>query len=516
MKKIGFIYLCALLFSFAFVSCDNGENVDEDLNVYSYSEISDLDISLLDIQDYVTGYFTIEASGNWTVSSTQMAWVKFSKSVDGEFFEDVTGGKGVDTVYVRISNDARGFDVTSADIKLFAGGEEYIVASVQRPGKEWLTITDKNGDVVKALEIGNNATEWFAINAPFVVGIVEKPEWILEPVFENDGYRLTVGSTDEALMNEVLQNPLEGTLLISDETMTYQCSVPVKYSGMDSTIVEISGDSPWNWLASIDGKELKSKQATDSVVIKNSLEMNVVCRNNAYTIVFAEEVDSMLYPKSADEAWIGAVRDASNPRKVTVTVDASESPSPRSGYLFAVPDALYDSFNTALALNDSTTVFLNEYERYVLAQVEQRDSGFDVYLLEDETETRISCEIDETADYYIYVATNYFCGTAPDVSACNVEYGKEYIINTKLTATDWKPKNFDLFALYDIKGEIKIQKSKWVPELEGVLGEDGYYKILVTIPNASWFEKNNCDSTVGIRLHTSEMVNLKALVFKVQ
>lgn len=507
MKKSSFIYLFVALLSVGFIACNETEIDNEQLQEISFSEVSELDMDLLDSVGFATGYFTLEANGEWLVSSDQMTWVTFSKSFDGEYYADVAGNKGSNTVYVRISNNGRGYNGDKASIKLIADGKEYVVSTVERPGKKWLNIVDINGAVVDAIEIGYSATEWFSFKAPFDCGIIEWPEWLEEPVFENDGYRFSVVADDE-----LLQNPLEGTLLVSDITKNLQCNVSVKYIGMDPTAMEITGDTPWNWLASMNGKELKSKQTLDSVVVKASLEMNVVCRNNAYSIIFAEEVDSVLYPKNADEAWIKAVCDENNPKAVTVTVDAASSSTSRSGYLFAVPEAVCDSFNIALALQDSTNVFVDKYQKYVLAQVEQRDAGFDVYLVEENGETRIPCEVDESADYYVIVASNYFSGTAPDVSACNVKPEKEYIINTKLTEEEWSPKNF---ALFDINGE-EIRTKTWIPEKKGVLGDDGYYRINITVPEASWFEENEIDKNVVLRLYTPDIVNIKALVLRVQ
>ena len=508
MKKSNFIYLFVALLSVGFIACNETEIGNEQLQEISFSEVSELDMDLLDSVGFASGYFTLEANGEWLVSSDQMTWVTFSKSLDGEYYADVAGNKGSDTVYVKISNNGRGYNGDKANIKLIANGEEYVVSTVERPGKKWLNITDSNGATVEAVEIGYSATGWFSFKAPFDCGIIEWLEWLEEPVFENDGYRFSVVADEE-----LLQNPQEGVLLVSDITKTLQCNIPVKYIGMDPTVMEITGDSPWNWLASIDGKELKSKQTLDSVVIKANLEMNVVCRNNAYSIIFAEEVDSVLYPKNADEAWIKGVCDENNPKAVTVTVDAAESGASRSGYLFAVPEAVCDSFNLSLALSDSTNVFVDKYQKYVLAQIEQRDGGFDVYRVDESGETRIQCEIDESADYYIIVASNFFSGTAPDVSACNVELGKSYVINTKLTEAEWSPTNF---ALFDINGE-EIRIKTWIPEKKGVLGDDGYYRINITVPeDASWFEENEIDKDVVLRLYTPDIVNIKALVLRVQ
>lgn len=514
MKKIGFIYLFVTLLSFALVACTYNDFVSDEPKEYSFSEINGselqgVDMTLIDDMEFVTGHFTFDAPGTWRVSSDQETWITFSKELDGDYWADIEGNAENNIVYVRISDAGRGYITEKANIKFETNGKEYTVAVVERPGKKWLTILDKDGGAVDFIEIDYSATAWYSFNAPFDCGIVKFPEWIVEPSYENDGYRFSIIDS-----LDLLQNPLEGELVVSDKTMAIQKTIPVKYWGMDPAAMEIAGDTPWNWLASIDGKELKSKQTLDSVVIKANLEMSVVCRNNAYSLVFAEEVDSILYPKNIEDAWIKATHIDNDPRRVSVSVDAAETNDSRTGYLFAVPDAVCESFMVSLDLRDSTNVFVDKYQKYVLAQVEQRDSGFDVFLVDDgtETETKIPCSVDESADYYIIVSSNYFSGTAPDVTACNVELGKTYVINTKLTEDEWEGN----FALLDINGE-EVRIRTWIPKQKAVLDEDGYYKITVTIPeDAEWFEENEIAKDVVLCLRTPDIVNIKALVFRVQ
>jgi hypothetical protein len=69
--------------------------------------------------------------------------------------------------------------------------------------------------------------------------------------------------------------------------------------------------------------------------------------------------------------------------------------------------------------------------------------------------------------------------------------------------------------LFDINGE-EIRTKTWIPEKKGVLGDDGYYRINITVPEASWFEENEIDKDVVLRLYTPDIVNIKALVLRVQ
>ena len=217
-----------------------------------------------------------------------------------------------------------------------------------------------------------------------------------------------------------------------------------------------------------------------------------------------------MYPKAADDAWIKATR---NGNKVSVTVDASETDFPRSGYLFAVPEVLRDSFD----IIDSTKNILDKYESCVLVQMEQRAAGFKVFLVEDDVETAVPCEIDEQADWFVIVASNYFNGTDPDVSACNVELGKSYVINTKLTADNWSPKDM---ALYDIDYE-EIRIGSWIPKKKAILGEDGFYRIYIEVPESLVIDEEEdpnkkYNNNIVLRLLSPDGLNMKALVFRVQ
>ena len=502
MKKTGLIYLFVALLGISFVACED-TNGDKLPNV-SFSEVQGLDMTLLENTDTITGFFTLDVQAKWTVSSDQMMWVAFSKSLDGEYYADISGNAGQDTVYVRMTNAGRDHNDVNANIMLYVADQEYLVSTIMRSGEKWK---------VEEIEIGYSATASVDFGTVYDIEIKSWPEWLMEPVYDTNGYTFTVVDS-----MEFLQNPLDGQLVICDNTLNIERYIPVKYLGMDSVSMQILGDSPWNWLVSIDGKELKSKQAMDSVVIKECLEMNVVCRNDAYSIFFAEEAESRLYPKTDNEVWIKASHSGIDSTALSITVDASEQGLSRTGYLFAVPEAVCDSFEIELALCDSTNNIIDKYENYVLAQIEQRAAGFEVALLENDVETAIACEVDEEADYYVIIASNYFNGTDPDVSACDVELGKSYVINTKLTAESWSEKNIAMFDMMDSKLDIRL--GSWVPNKKGILGEDGFYRIYITVPESLVIDEEYPDvkysNYIVMRLYSSDQTNMKALLFRVQ
>ena len=510
------LLIAVLAFSLCtcFVACDDNEN-GQTAEKATFSEIQELNIKLLEEQDYATGYFTISASGRWTVSSDRM-WVTFSTVADGEYMYDVQGNADVKTVYVKVSNEARGFAESVAVVTILEDAGEQTVASITRPAKSYdFGLQAADGTSLEKISIDESGSLWVAFNSNFECGIIDYPSWMMEPVFENGGYRFNV-------LEESLPMEQNGKLLVGNSSDTNTYSLDVDYVGMNPRVVEISGDTPWGWIVSLDGHEFRRDKASSSddeenKVVYGSLNMNIVCRDYSYSFLFAENVSESLYLKEGNEAWIKAVRDENDPKAVKVTVDRYEEKSSREGYLFVVPDALHNNFKEALEAGMDTIVIasaenmvdsISVYD-YVLADVIQKGQGFSVVqIMDDESEVEIPCETDENADYYIKISSEY---TVEDIMACNVEIGKKYTINTKLTEEDWQ-KNY---AMSDINGE-EIRASQW--KYKAYLGEDGYYRIDVVVPKQSWFEdpKKPYEKDIVIRLYTPELVNIKALVLRVQ
>lgn len=504
------LIIVAVAICSCFIACNDADNEQTAVNV-SFSEIKDLNIALLEEQDSIMGFFTLDASGKWSVSSDKM-WVTFSTTADGEFYYDVQGTAGRGTVYVKVSNEARDFNESVAVVKVLTITNEQVIGSITRPAQSYeFAMQAADGTTLDSMTIDDSATLWVGFNANFECGVIDYPTWLMEPVQEDNGLRFNVVS-DSIPMEQ------KGVLVVGNSTHTEKYSYNIDYVGMNPKAIEIEGDSPWGWIVSLDGQEFSKDQASlsdasESTVVYGALNMNVVCRNYSYKFVFTEVVDEELSIKENDEAWIKAVRSEKNPKAVTVTVDEYAETSSRAGFLFAVPDAVFDSFKYALEAGKDTLAFASGENAvdsiyiydYVLADVIQKDAGFKVVqVAEDESEINIPCESDVNADYYVKLSSEY---TITDVMACDVELGKSYIINTKLTSDDWGNNGYDL---RDINGE-SIRAKKW--ELEIGKGEEGYYRVKITVP-ATLDEKY--DNNIVLRLFTSENVNIKALVLRVQ
>ena len=492
-----------------FVACNDAENEQPTVKA-TFSEIKDLKIELLEEQEYVTGYFTLVASGKWSVSCDKM-WVTFSTDAAGEFYYDAQGGAEADTVYVRVSNAARDFSESVAVVTILDATGEQTVGCITRPAQSYeFAMQASDGTVLKDIVIDGTATAWVGFATNFECGVIEYPSWLMEPVLENDGYRFNVVA-DSVPMEQ------KGILVVGNSSLTHKYSCNIEYAGMSPEAIEIEGDSPWGWIVSLDGQEFKKDQsslsdASEQTVVYGSLSMNVVCRNYSYDFLFAEVVSETLFLKDGDEAWIKAVRSEKDKKAVTITVDEFAEKSSRAGYLFAVPDALQECFKNAVEAGKDTLVFVSGENKtdsisiynYVLADVIQKDAGFKVVeVADDESEVEISCESDENADYYVKLSSEF---TITDVMACDVELGKSYVINTKLTSDDWSKS----YALHDINGE-EIRATKW--KLKISEGEEGYYRVSITVPKSL---DEELDNNIVLRLFTSDNVNIKALVLRVQ
>ena len=498
------VFVCSF-----FVACNDADSEQEVARV-SFSKINDLDIELLEEQESVTGYFTLDAAGKWSVSCDKM-WVTFSITPDGEFYYDIQGGAEVDTVYVRVSNVARDFVESVAVVKILDTVGEQTIGSITRPAQSYdFAMLASDGTHLNNIVIDETATVWVGFDANFECGVIDYPTWLMEPVFENDGYRFNV-------IGDSVPMEHKGTLVVGNSSHTHEYSCNIEYTGMSPETIEIGGESPWGWIVSLDGKEFKKDQsslsdASEETIIYGSLSMNVVCRNYSYDFVFTEVVSETLLLKEGDDAWIKATCSENDKKSVTITVDEFEEKSSRSGYLFAVPDALQESFKKAVEAGKDTLAFVTGENKvdsisiynYVLAEIIQKDAGFSVVeVADDDSEIEVPCESDENADYYVKLSSEF---TITDVMACDVELGKSYVINTKLTSDDWS----ESYSLHDINGE-EVRASKWKLKINE--GEEGYYRVSITVPKSL---DDEFDNNIVLRLFTSENVNIKALVLRVQ
>lgn len=496
MKYISKLYIACLAMVFCcWVSACSEDDDIVPVNV-SFTAPAALDIAALDTCESIVSSFELTSDGAWLLSSDKM-WVKLSLQSDGEFYNDIQGGDGVHTVYIKVTNEARGFDNSQATVKVIAGNKSQDVIKIGRGGKEHeFSLLSSEGEVINKIEIGTDATVWVAPAANFDCSIIECPEWIAAPEAFDGGFTLNVA-------NSYVPYEKEGVVTFGNIDRSKVYEVPVAYVGMEPTLMEIEGDNtPWGWKVSLDGKTFVQETTTASgetveTIVEDALAFSVTCLNYNYELVSAQvNSNGKLELMDAEESWIFASQKGDDPSLVSVSVASMESSS-RSGYLFAVPAAMYSNFADSLYVSSDVDTFIDSNLSYVVLEVEQKSlEATDGFIITDANGTAVSSVVEE--EYYEWLCSEF---SITDLTSCDLVPGESYTIVTRLNANDWQGN----FAITDLEGAHQRLKSWGNPTAE--LGEDGLYRLNITVPAS-------LNKTIILRLYTPQIVNIKALVIR--
>ena len=496
MKYISKWYIACLAMAFCcLVSACSDEEEIVPVEV-SFTAPGEFDMASLDSCESIVNSFELTSNGAWNLYSDKM-WVKLSLQAEGEFFNDVQGGEGTHTVYIKVTSDARGFNDAKATITLVAGAESKTVVTIERAGKEHeFALLSGEGEEIKRIEIGTDATVWVAPVANFDCSILDCPAWLAAPVALDGGFTLNVATA-------YVPFEKEGTVIFGNVDRSVVYEVPVAYVGMEPTLMEIEGENtPWGWKVSLDGKTFKQETTTASgenveTIIEDVLEFSVTCLNYNYELVSAQvNSNGKLELMDAEESWILASQKGDDPSLVSVAVAAMESSS-RSGYLFAVPEAIYSNFADSLAVSSDVDTFIDSNLSYVVLEVEQKSlEATDGFIITDADGAAASSVVEE--EFYEWLCSEF---SITDLTACELVPGESYTIETRMNASDWDGN----FAITDLEGTPQRPKSWGNPTAE--LGEDGLYRLNITVPAS-------LDKIVVLRLYTPQIVNIKALVIR--
>ena len=495
MKYISKLYIACLAMT---LGCLVSACSDEDVTPVeaTFTAPGDFDMASLDSCESIVSSFEITSNGAWNLCSDKM-WVKLSLQADGEFFNDVQGGEGTHTVYIKVTNDARGFDAAKATVTLIAGGVSKDVVTIERKGKEHeFALLSSEGEEIKKIEIGTDATVWIAPVANFECSILDCPVWLGEPQVLDGGFTLNVA-------NSYVPYEKEGVVTFGNVDRSKVYEVPVAYVGMDPTLMEIEGDNtPWGWKVSLDGKTFVQETTSASgetveTIVEDALAFSVTCLNYKYELVSAQvNSNGKLELMDAEESWILATQNENDPSQVSVSVSASTASS-RSGYLFAVPAAMYSNFEDSLDVSSDVDAFIDSNLSYVVLEVEQKSlDATDGFIITDANGTAVSSVVEE--EYYEWLCSEF---SITDLTACELVPGESYTIVTRLNASDWQGN----FAITDLEGAHQRLKSWGNPTAE--LGDDGLYRLNITVPAS-------LNKTIILRLYTPQIVNIKALVIR--
>lgn len=471
----------------------------------SFTAPEDLDMARLDSCESIVTSFELTSNAAWHLYSDKM-WVKFSLQPDGEFYCDIQGDAGEFTVYMKVTDEARGFNGSQAVVRLVAGGGSQNVTTIERDGKErTFSLLSAEGEPIERIEIGKEASATVLPVANFECSILSYPSWMDEPEAVSDGMLLNVSDA-------FVPYEKEGTIAFGNIDGSAVYEVPVTYTGMDSAIITIAGDyTPWGWLVSLDGKKFVQESTASTgesvqTIIENCLVYSVTCLNYDCRFVAVQEKDGKLTLMDESESWIVASQNADNPSQVGISVtpfEATSSARSRSGYLFALPVAIYDDFVSLLASSSDIDTFIDENIRYVMLVLQQKDlEGSNGFVITDNNDTAVPCIAEE--EHYEWLCSEF---TITDVTTCNLVPGQVYTLDTRLGTDEWKGN----YTITDLEGNQQRLRL-WRPDttLQGpdvTVSEDGLYKITFKVPET-------LNKTVVLRLYTPQIVNIKALVIR--
>lgn len=495
MIKLFFVCLALLSCPLLCACSDSEEKAQVEV---AFTGLEGIDPSLLDETGEITGSFELESTGNWQLYSNKI-WMTLSLAPDGEFYNDIQGGLGKYTVYVKVTGEARGFTESQATLTLFAGEKSEVVATVVRPALEYeFSVVGSNGEVLNGLNIDYSGIGWVGLSANFECAITAYPHWMKEPEMADGGYTLAVA-------DEFVPMEQSGELQFGNADGSIVYSVPVEYAGMDPYKVVVESDyTPWGWNVSLDGKSFTFETDSPSgetvvTTIENELRFAVTCYNYDCRFVLLEESNGKL--SVSGNPWANVLPCDGAAGLVSVTVEpfeATQASRSRSGYIFAVPAALYAEFESALSAGNGTDEFVDKYMSYVLLQLTQKDlHGSEGFAITDSSGT--SMESVKEGELYEWLCSEY---SITDVTTCTLVPGESYTINTKLTSAEWA-KNY---GMTDLEGN-NVRVSRWNFSIEQ--GADGFYYIKIKVPAT-------LDETILLRLYTPQIVNIKALVIRPQ
>ena len=500
MKYISKWYIACLAMVFCcLVSACADEEEQAPVEV-SFTAPEAFDMASLDSCESIINSFELTSNGAWRLYSNKM-WVKLSLLPDGEFYNDIQGGEGTHTVYIKVTNDARVFNSSQAIVKLIAGNTTQDVVTIEREGKEHaFALLTSEGEKLEKIDFGTQNAATVVIDANFDCSILSCPAWMSEPEADSGAFSLSVAKDSIPFAHE-------GVIVFGNIDSSVVYELPVTYSGMSPEVVEIGGaHSPWGWVVSLDGKEFTQSGSTsmnETTVVNDSLIFSVACLNYDYKLVSAQMYNGQLKYMDSRSTWILSSKSKEDPSQVKVTV-RTLSEGYRMGYLFAIPTAMYSDFVSSLQSSRDPQTFIDENASYVMFEVEQKDpSLYGGFIITDANGENIEV----TQEKEVYDKFCYDLGVT-DITTCNLVPGQSYTLNTKLSSSDWE----GTFKLTDfeyteetVSGNGSIYEGWGSPK--AVLNAEGTYELTITVPAS-------LNKAIILRLYNGQNINAKVLIIR--
>ena len=353
--------------------------------------------------------------------------------------------------------------------------------------------------------------------------VYDYPEWLMEPVAENEGYSFSV-------KEGMYHMALAGEICLGDSTKKV-VKLPVKYddpyyASITCFGVDASGEEQlsFDWDASVDGKTFTKEESTpdgetEYITVNDYLTAHIYTRDYLCRFVCIDEV----YQKGD---WIKVKQDAVNKYDYKITVDAlGSSVASRSGYLFALPENIYNGFEDSLTemANSGMPVdsLLEDYEKYSLIHITQEDAGKTKgFTIVDAANSENNVESGEFAIEYTSILdlleSEFFANSGGDITTCEVVPGESYELDTKIISLGVK-KDCNMYRIADTtvaggEGAIDYKHNKEVEEAWGMQLEavkNGNYIVKFTVPADQ-------TSNVVLRMSQGGNQNLKVLFIRIK
>ncbi|MBR5197131.1 MAG: DUF5003 domain-containing protein [Alistipes sp.] len=345
--------------------------------------------------------FTIGA--NWRLSSNQ-PWCKFVTS-GGELLE-MAGNAGSHTITLNITDENIKNQPTMADITIYSGGMEAVIARVERGANElYMRINDVTDTPQNGVKIGY--IDWipFRVEANFRFHATEWPEWVEigqqlegnETITPVSGITGVPGESTEAFARIVNNNEREKyaitdkdgyTIKFANEEGNKEFEFPILYAGMGNDQIRFVGptDKNWGWEVSLNGKEFRQtdEMSGTTTTFNESLEFEIIAQNDVYHIVYVEckiERGLPTYECKENYSWMYFNQYPAAGEPTTLSIDAAAGT--RYGMVLCFDAQVYNKIrynikDWVFVTDDSTTGIsietLNpDYEKYVLIDFTQRD-----------------------------------------------------------------------------------------------------------------------------------------------
>ncbi len=504
MKNIKYLILLGLaaIVAGSFTACSEDDDKQPASGTVEIVKIDVYDTALLDEQDYVETTIEFSSTSVWRLYSDKM-WVLFSK--DGvAFYNDIKGTAGTHTVIMRITNEARTFEPSGANVAFASGENEFPFGPVYRHAKQYeVGVLDSENNLFDCVTIDGSSSVTVSFNSNFAFGFKSYPEWLEEPVYYNGEYSFRV-------IEEYTPFENEGEIVLVSEAGDVEKVIPVKFAGMYPDAIEITGEnSAWNWEISLDGKEFHqestgTEESTD-VIVNDALVFNVKCRNYEFKPFFiAENTDKSI--SVSEEPWLEIEQSQVEKSLVTVTAqpfEATKESRSRKGCLFALPVAAYDSIVMGVDTCETAEVFIDNNISFVIVEAVQKDIyAPDGFVVTAPDGTSFTCEREPAGDILTKVSTELMSvEESEDVYSVAMENGKKYTINTLCTTAEYPQMSDVAYDFFNDKTELlKVRTAV-------TMNAEGYWEITFTMPSLD-------TEFITLCMRNTSRQNTKVLVIK--